>query len=96
MLDIIESNGGKQVLVGNGKGSHIKQVGTFVFKPFSSPYSFKLQNLLHVPHITKIVLSVSQFAKDNDIYFEFYTDTCYIKPYASKEILLQGTIKNGL
>ena len=76
LLDQVSYTSGEQVFVGNGKGLQIHHVGTFVFKPFSS-YSFKLKNLLHVPHIKKNLLSVSQFARDNNIYFEFYPNSCY-------------------
>ena len=96
LTERMDYHGGEQVLVGNGKGLHIEHIGSSVFQPFSSSYSFKLQNLLHVPHITKNLLSVSQFARDNGVYFEFFPDSCFVKSQASKEILLQGTIKNGL
>ena len=95
LLDQVSYTSGEQVFVGNGKGLQIHHVGTFVFKPFSS-YSFKLKNLLHVPHIKKNLLSVSQFARDNNIYFEFYPNSCYVKSQNSKETLLQGTLKSGL
>ena len=59
LLDQVPYNGGEQVLVGNGKGLQIHHIGSSVFKPFCSSHAFKLKNLLHVPHITKTLLSVS-------------------------------------
>jgi len=55
-----------------------------------------LHNLLHVPRINKILLSVSKFAHDNNIFFEFYPDSCYVKHQVTKQVLFQGTIKDGL
>jgi len=61
----------------------------------SLPYSskFVLNNLFHVPRITKNLLSVSQFAKDNCVFFEFYSHHCNVKHQVTKEILLQGQLK---
>ena len=53
-----EYYGSDQVHIGNGMGLSIKQVGESVF---SSPYTSKiisLKQLLHVPTITKKLLSV--------------------------------------
>lgn len=38
-----------------------------------------LNNLLYVPTLTKILLSVSKFEKGNNVYFEFYPDICAMK-----------------
>ena len=66
---------------------------------FQSQFTSKLlslNHLLHVPSITKNLLSVSKFAKDNVVYFEFFPNFCYVKDQASKEILMAGRVKNGL
>jgi histone deacetylase 1/2 len=52
----------------------------------------KLNDLLHVPNISKNLLSVSKFAKDNNVYFEFHPRYCYVKSQDSKHILLEGTV----
>jgi len=57
---------------------------------------FKLHNMLHVPAITKNLINVSKFAKDNNIYFEFHANLCYVKNQETHQILLQGVIKDGL
>jgi len=46
--------------------------------------------LLHVPSITKNLISVSQFLKDNSVYFEFHPSLCFVKSQATNEILLRG------
>ena len=61
-----------------------------------SNHSFQLNKLLHVPSITKNLLSVSQFAKDNKVCFEFHHDSCCVKCQDTKEIFLQGIVDNGL
>jgi len=51
-----------------------------------------LNQLLHVSSITKYLTSVSKFAKDNQVYFEFYSHFCVVKSQISNEILLQGPV----
>lgn len=63
---------------------------------FPSPYSSKtltLRNLLHVPHIKKNLLSVSQFCFDNNVLFEFHLKVCFVKDHAFKTMVLRGTYK---
>lgn len=52
--------------------------------------------MLHVPNITKNLLSVSSFAKDNGVFFEFQPCHCFVKDLKSKEILLEGRIRARL
>ena len=58
--------------------------------------TLSLHNLLHVPSINKNLVSVSQFAKDNNVYFEFFPNHCFVKNQDTKEIILQGKVKDGL
>src|ERR1044072_1552025 len=60
--------------------------------PFNSQFSLTLSNLLHVPKITKNLLSVSKFAHDNHVYFEFHSNSCYVKSQANNQVLLQGKV----
>ena len=82
--------------IGNGQGMKIKQVGHFVLHSLASNTSFHLHNLMHIPEIKKNLVSVSKFAKDNNVFFEFHPNVCLVKSQATKEILLQGCIKDGL
>ena len=61
-----------------------------------SKSTFKLHNLLHVPSITMNLISVSKFAVDNNVFFEFHPNVRFVKSQVSKETLLQGTLKEGL
>lgn len=49
-----------------------------------------------MPDITKNLLSVSQLAKDNSVFFEFHPTVCFVKDQATQEILLKGLLKDGL
>lgn len=42
------------------------------------------------------MINVSQFAKDNNVYFEFYQKFCLVKDILTKETLLQGREVRGL
>jgi len=57
---------------------------------------FSLKHLLHVPTISKSLLSVSKFASDNNVLFEFHVDTCLVKRQGTNEILIQGKLKHDL
>jgi GAG-pre-integrase domain len=52
--------------------------------------------VLHVPSITKNLLSVSQLLKDNSVNIEFLSDYCLIKDVKSNKTLLYGRLHNGL
>ena len=65
--------------IGNGQGMSIKHIGTSVLKFDLSNPQFTLSNLLYVPQITKNLVNVSKFAKDNHGFFEFPPEMCYIK-----------------
>ncbi|GAU41870.1 hypothetical protein TSUD_366180 [Trifolium subterraneum] len=50
-----------------------------------------------VPSITKNLISVSRFAQDNKVFFEFHPTFCLVKSQATSEVLLQGIVgKDGL
>jgi len=51
-----------------------------------------LNNLLHVSSITKNLFSVSKFAQDNNIYFDFFSHNWFAKSQESNDILLHGCV----
>jgi hypothetical protein len=55
-----------------------------------------LNNILHVPAISKPLLSISQLIADNDIYVEFNGNSCLVKDQASHQVLIRGIKYNGL
>ncbi|KAM6582045.1 hypothetical protein CsatB_009047 [Cannabis sativa] len=85
-----------QIQMGNGSGLNILHTGHNSFiSPFTSQ-SLKLNNLLHVPDITKNLMSVSQFANDNSVYFEFHPHFCFVKDQDTMKTLLVGKVDKGL
>lgn len=90
-----EYQGTERVHLGNGSGLNISHLGSSVMTD-SNKHSFLLKNLLHVPHIKKNLLSVSRFASDNKVYFEFHPDFCLVKDQLTHRILLKGTLDHGL
>ncbi|KAL4296896.1 hypothetical protein GQ457_12G032020 [Hibiscus cannabinus] len=78
------------LLMGNGSGVHISHVGVGVVS--SGDRLLSLHNLLCVPDIKKNLLSVSQFARDNGVFFEFHSHTCFVKDAQTKVTLLEGRL----
>nr|KYP40244.1 Retrovirus-related Pol polyprotein from transposon TNT 1-94 [Cajanus cajan] len=79
-----------QIFIGNGQGLQINGSGSsFFVSPINSQFKFQLNNLLHVPLITKNLLSASKFAKDNCVFFEFHANHCLVKSKETNEVLLQ-------
>lgn len=55
----------------------IRFVGSFfVCSVFNPNSNLVIGNILHVPLITRTMLSVSKFSNDNLVMFEFYHDKC--------------------
>lgn len=85
--------GPDQIYIGNGQGLAIKTSGsTSSPSPLNPNIPLVLHKLLHVLSITKNPISVSKFAKDNSVYFEFHADHCLVKLQASHEVLLKGKV----
>jgi len=88
--------GSEEVVVGNGFQRPITSIGSASFTDLNTHNTFSLQHFLHVPTISKNLLSVSRFASDNHVYFEFHADVCLVKRQGTNKILLQGKLKDGL
>jgi len=56
---------------------------------------FTLSNVLHVPYITKPLLSVQKFYRDNHVYFEFHDSLFYVKDIIIEEVLLSSQSNDG-
>ena len=75
------------------KGLSISSAGSSSFvSPNDDAITFKLNKLLHVPSILKKLLSVSQFAKDNFVLFEFHPHLCLVKSQETNKVLFQGVV----
>ena len=80
----------------NGVGFGFLHIGQSTFSLPTSYYPLILRNLLHVPYITKNLVSVSQFPRDNHVYFEFHFFVYFVKDLEMSQILLRTMLKNDL
>ena len=79
MLTGLDYEGYEQVHVGNGAATPIAHIGSFSLSSNLSNVSFKLNTLMHIPTLTKNLISVSKFAQDINVFFEFHLNTCFVK-----------------
>ena len=96
LIKSVEFTGQDQVHVGNGTILSIKHIGQ---SEFLSPFSSKpllLNHLLHVPSITKNLLLVFKFAKDNKLFFEFHSNSYFVKDRVTQVVLMVGKVRDGL
>lgn len=85
--------GPDQIYIGNGQGLPIDSTGSSHFLSTYQPHTpLTLKNLLHVPSITKNLISVSKFCSDNHVYFLFTADICLVKSQVSNAVLLVGKV----
>jgi hypothetical protein len=61
-----------------------------------SKHTFTLSNVLHVPHITKPLLSIHKFYRDNNVYYEFHASVFYVKDLTTKAVLFSGQSHDSL
>ncbi|KAG8492139.1 hypothetical protein CXB51_015694 [Gossypium anomalum] len=94
LRDTTPYSGTSSLLMGDGTPAKIVSIGS---RNLSTPLKLlRLSNVLCVPSIRKNLLSVSQFAKDNEVFFEFHPTYCVIKDIKTKDTLLKGHIRDGL
>ncbi|KAH6801210.1 hypothetical protein C2S52_001674 [Perilla frutescens var. hirtella] len=88
----------ERLQMGNGVGLRILHIGDSIVRvpANNSNHAFLLKNLLHVPLIKKNLLSVSQFACDNRVLFEFHPTFCLVKDPTSGATLLHRKVENDL
>jgi hypothetical protein len=77
--------GTDQLHVGDGKGLVISHIAHS--KIYAPKRTFTLSNILHIPHITKPLLSVQNFCLESNVFFEFHPFVFYVKDLISKGML---------
>ena len=77
--------------VRNGQGLPISSIGSSIFQ--INDHHIHLKNILHVPQITKNLLSMLKLTTNNDVFVEFYSSFCLIKDKNIERVLLKGTIR---
>uniref|UniRef100_A0A803PYD1 Retrovirus-related Pol polyprotein from transposon RE1 n=1 Tax=Cannabis sativa TaxID=3483 RepID=A0A803PYD1_CANSA len=91
----VEYGGKEQMIVGDGTKLSIKHIGSNVLNIPDSKCLI-LKDLLHVPSITKNLISISSLTSDNDVSVEFFSDFCCVKDQTTGKVVLQETLKDGL
>jgi histone deacetylase 1/2 len=90
-----EYNGSDQVHAANGTGMHIYHIGhSSLSTPSSKP--LHLRGVLHVPSVTRSLLSVRRFTIDNKVFIEFHPKKNLVKDRYTRFILLSGRCHGGL
>src|SRR5207237_9909820 len=79
----------------NGTGMHIHNIGHALL-PTPSSKPLHLNSVLHVPHVTRNLLSMSKLTLDNPIFVELHPYDLFVKDQATREILLRGRCRGGL
>ncbi|KAL4324473.1 hypothetical protein GQ457_11G021190 [Hibiscus cannabinus] len=83
-----------KLTVGNGMSLPILHVGNGNLHSSSRP--LHLHNVLHVPSVTKNLISVSKLARDNNIFLEFHAKSCLARDEDTRAMLLTGDVVDGL
>ena len=91
-----EFTGQEKVHIGDGSSLLISRIGHFSLISSLTPKVLSLNHMLLVLSITKNLLSVSIFEKDNNVFFEFHYDACFVKDQDSQAVILTGKVKDGL
>ncbi|MGR2462420.1 hypothetical protein ACUX4R_26465, partial [Salmonella enterica] len=92
-VDHVPSSSQEQLLVGNGQGLPIQSIGSALLpSSFNPTASLILKKLLVVPSITKNLVSVSRFARDNNVFFSFHANHCCVRHQDTYELLLTGAV----
>jgi histone deacetylase 1/2 len=87
-------NDNEQVHIGNGAGLQIFHIGQSTINTVAN--HLILRDILHVPHITKKLLSMHKLTKDNNVFIEFHPWYLVVKDQVPKAKLLLGRCEAGL
>lgn len=94
MVNPAECGGKRKVTVGNGSELQISHIGNASLATKNGVLNLK--NVLCVPNIAKNLVSVSKLARDNNVFVEFYADSCLVKDISTGKVVMKGTLKDGL
>ncbi|GMI81878.1 hypothetical protein HRI_001857100 [Hibiscus trionum] len=86
--------GSGKVCVADGSSIPISGIGNSVINSCLRP--LQLNNLLHVLVVSKNLLSVSKFTKDNNVSVEFFPNFCVVKDLITRQVMLRGSQNDGL
>ena len=84
-------NGVDKVFIGNGRRLPISNIDLSQLYTKTDPTSIiSLPNVLHVPHMKKNLISVSQLTIDNNVIAKFHSNSCLVKDRGLGLVLLRG------
>ncbi|XP_019154337.1 PREDICTED: uncharacterized protein LOC109150816 [Ipomoea nil] len=83
-----EYTSGDVLRVGNGAGLTISRVGHASIPSLSK--TLNLTNVLHVPKLSVLLLSVYRLTNDNRVFVEFHKDCFIVKDSVTRAVLLRG------
>lgn len=55
-----------------------------------------LNDMLHVPHIKRNLISIARLTASNNLYLEFHSNFCLLKDKDTRKVMLHGAFNNGL
>jgi hypothetical protein len=76
-------------------GMRISHIGQASLPTYTSR-NLHLCNVLCVPSVTRNLLSIKKFTRDNNVSVEFHLFDVFVKGRATKEVLLRGHCHHGL
>ena len=82
------------MLTASGEGMKINHIG---HSTLQSPIrDIHLNNVLHVPHANKSLVSAHRLVKDNNVFLELHPQHFSLKEQVTRKTLLEGTCEDGL
>jgi histone deacetylase 1/2 len=87
--------GTDRVHTADGSGMRITHIGQASLLA-SSSRALHLRNVLRVPSVTRSLLSVPKFTRDNDVFVEFHPFDVFVKDRVTRDVLLRGRCRQGL
>lgn len=87
-------DGTEELVIGDGSSLPISNAGSFSLSTPTKNFSFS--NVLHVPNISRNILSISKFCQENNTSIEFLPFLFRVKELSKGTTLLQGPTKAGV
>jgi hypothetical protein len=80
--------------VANGTCMHIHNIGHALL-PTPSSKQLHLNDVLHVPKVTRNMLSMSKLSQCNNVFIELHPYDLFVKDWDMQETLLTGRCRDG-
>jgi hypothetical protein len=87
-------NNNNQIRAANGAGMDIVHMGNSVLPSSTCP--LQLNQVLHIPHAHKQLVSIHRFNLDNNTFIKLHPFFFLIKDQVTRRVLLRGPCRGGL